>query len=158
MWAARSLSATFAWLRAAPLFFLLRSAYSGGGWKTEDKVRTTIACACASFRTHDGIPLQCRGTSVEHEDRLDSVEEEFGDPTEEAQNVRVDQGPALLVTHGGLELVDPDARVDGKRFALHGFQSFQALSISDGERGKPHNTGRPSGVNRSHRDLTPIPN
>jgi hypothetical protein len=81
-------------------------------------------------RTHDSIPLQRRGTSVEHKDRLDPIEEEFTDSAEEAQNVCVDQGPTLLVTHGGLELVDPDARVDSERLSLHGLQPFQVLSMS----------------------------
>jgi hypothetical protein len=81
-------------------------------------------------RTHDSVPLQRRGTSVEHEDGLDPVEEKFTDSAKEAQNVRVDQGPALLVTHGGLELVNPDAGVDGERFSLHGLQPFQGLSMS----------------------------
>jgi hypothetical protein len=40
----------------------------------ESRFRTTIACAFIFFRTYDGVPLQNRGSSVEHEDRLDSVE------------------------------------------------------------------------------------
>jgi hypothetical protein len=91
----------------------------------KQRLETTIGVRLRSIQgTHDGIPLQRRSTSVEHEDGLDPVEEEFADPTEEAQDVCVNQGAAFLITHGGLKLVDPDAGVYGERFALHGFQPF----------------------------------
>lgn len=95
------------------------------------KVRTTDRVRIRSLqRTHDSIPLQHRGTSVEHKDRLDPIEEEFTDSAKEAQNVCVNQSPTLLVTHGGLELVDPDTGVDSERLSLHGLQPFQVLSMS----------------------------
>jgi hypothetical protein len=93
--------------------------------------RTTIACGFAFFRTYDGVPLQSRGSTVEHEDRFDSIEKEFGYSAQETQNMCVDQDLALLVPHGGLKLVNPDAGVDGKGLSLHGFQPFRTCSQSD---------------------------
>jgi len=113
--------------RTALLLLALGLQGSREGQRQNDRSR---ACTLSSEGTHDGIPLQRRGTSVEHKDRLDPVEEEFTDSAKEAQYVCVDQGPALLVTHRGLELVDPDAGVDGERFSLHGLQPFQVLSMS----------------------------
>ena len=34
----------------------------------------------------------------------------------------VDEGPAVFVAHGCLELVDPDAGVNGEGFAFDGFE------------------------------------
>jgi hypothetical protein len=96
---------------------------------TEGRFRTTFVRLYSLFRTYDGIPLQHRGTSVKYEDWLDSIEEEFAYPAEEAQNVCIDQGLALPVTHGGLKLVDPNAGVNGKGPSLHGFQPFRVFSV-----------------------------
>jgi hypothetical protein len=38
--------------------------------------------------------------------------------------MRIDQGLALPVTHGGLKLVNPDAGVNGEGLSLHGFEPF----------------------------------
>src|SRR6266700_2967047 len=65
--------------------------------------RTTATCGFAFFRTYDGVPLQSRGSPVEHEDRFDSIEKEFAYPAQETQNMCVDQDLALSVTHGGLK-------------------------------------------------------
>jgi len=90
--------------------------------------RTTATCGFAFFRTYDGVPLQSRGSPVEHEDRFDSIEKEFAYSAQETQNMCVDQDLALSVTHGGLKLVNPDAGVDGKGLSLHGFQPFRTRS------------------------------
>jgi hypothetical protein len=50
----------------------------------EGKVRNNGRVHALSKTTYDGIPLQRRGTTVEHEDGLDPVEKELADPTEEA--------------------------------------------------------------------------
>jgi len=122
----RNLGMTECCAALLPLAFSLQGSTRKDG---KQKLKTTAVRAHALFKmTYDGISLQRRGTSVEHEDGLDPIEEEFADPTEEAQDVCIDQGPALLITHGGLELVDPDAGVDGKCFALHGFQPFKMFS------------------------------
>jgi hypothetical protein len=56
----------------------------------KSRFRITIGCAFAVFGTYDGIPLQSRGSSVEHEDRFDSIEEKFAYTAQEAQNMCVD--------------------------------------------------------------------
>ena len=83
--------------------------------------REIIARDLAFFRTYDGIPLQRRGPTIEHEDRLNSIEKEFAYTAQETQNMCVDQGFALPVPHGGLELVNPDAGIDGEGLSFHSF-------------------------------------
>lgn len=80
--------------------------------------------------TYDSVSLQRGGAPVEHKNGLDSVEQEFADPAQETQHVRVDQSFSLLITHGSLKLVDPDARVDGKSLAFHSFKPFLYVMFS----------------------------
>jgi len=108
--------------RAAFLPFALGLARKKGMF------RTSTACGFAFFRTYDCVPLQSRGSAVEHEDRFDSIEKEFAYSAQETQNMCVDQDLALPVPHGGLKLVNPDAGVDGKGLSLHGFQPFRTRS------------------------------
>ena len=74
--------------------------------------------------TYYSVSLQRGGAPIEDKNWLDSVEQEFRDPAQKAQHVRVDQRFPLLITHGSLKLVDPNAGVNGKGLAFHSFQPF----------------------------------
>ena len=74
-------------------------------------------------QTHQSIPLQRGRASIEHEDRLNSIEQELRNAAQEAQDVRIDQDASLLVAHSRLELIDPDTRINRHGLALHVLQS-----------------------------------
>ena len=93
--------------------------------RKKDMFKTTIACGFTLFRTYDGVPFQSGGSTVEHEDRFDSIEKKLAYSAQETQDMCVDQDLAFPVPHCGLKLVNPDAGVDGKSLSLHGFQPFR---------------------------------
>lgn len=73
--------------------------------------------------THDGRSLQRRGPSIEHKHRFDPVEQQLAYAAQETDEVGVHETSAFLVTHCSLELVEPDARVNGHSLAFHGFEA-----------------------------------
>ena len=73
------------------------------------------------FASVDGGALEGRGTSIEYEDWLDTEVEELADAAEEANDVTVPEGVAVLVTNGLQELVDPDGGIDGEALFVQRF-------------------------------------
>lgn len=77
--------------------------------------------------THDRVSLQRRRAAVKDEHWTNPVEQELAYTTKKAQDVRVHEGATLLVAHGGLELVDPYARVDRECLSFDGFKPLNAV-------------------------------
>lgn len=73
--------------------------------------------------TYDCSSLQRRGSSVEHEYGLNTVEEQFTYPPHDTDDVCVDQPAALLVAHSRLKLIYPNTGVDGHHTSLHRLES-----------------------------------
>jgi hypothetical protein len=84
----------------ATLTLVLNSIVASSDAEPRDKADTRASRG----GTYDGAALEGRRAAVKHKDRLDAVEEELVDATEEAQDVRVDECSALLVLHRSLEL------------------------------------------------------
>jgi hypothetical protein len=84
----------------ATLTLVLNSIVASSDAEPRDKADTRASWG----GTYDGAALEGRRAAVKHKDRLDAVEEELVDATEEAQDVRVDECSALLVLHRSLEL------------------------------------------------------
>jgi len=71
----------------------------------------------------------------------------------------VNQRASIFVAHSSLELIDPDTRIDCKRFPFDSLEpeSRQRLrSLKPWKTQRTHGTGRPTGAKRLHRDFTPI--
>lgn len=72
------------------------------------------------------LPLECRCTSIENEDRLDAEEQQLANPSEEAYDVAVAESIPLLVSNCLEKLIDPNRRVNGKSLLVKRFQLDRA--------------------------------
>jgi hypothetical protein len=59
--------------------------------------------------TYDRRTLENRRAPVEDKDGFDSPEEKLADATQETEDVGVEDHTTVIVSHRGLELVDPYA-------------------------------------------------
>ena len=75
-----------------------------------------------SGTTCDRVPFQRWRTAIEDEHWTDPIEQELANTTKKPQDMRIHESATLLVTHGGLELVNPYARVDRESLSLDGFK------------------------------------
>jgi hypothetical protein len=69
----------------------------------------------------------------------------------------IDKGTAFLVTHGSLELVEPNARVNGQYFPFERLQSTSSI-VSSGvmKFHLTYGTGRPTGAKSIQSCFTPM--
>lgn len=76
-----------------------------------------------SWEAYNRGPLKSGCSSVENKHRLDPIEEKLADSPEKAEDVGIVEAAPVLITHGGLKLIEPDARIDRKGLALHRFKT-----------------------------------
>ena len=79
-------------------------------------------------RTYDRRTLEDRRTPVEDKDRFYSPEEKLANATQEAKDVGVEDHASVIISHCGLELVDPYAGVYREDFSLQSLQTFGGKS------------------------------
>ena len=68
--------------------------------------------------TYDCGTLEDRRTPVEDKNRLYSPEEKFADATQEAKDVSIEDHAPVVVSHCGLELIDPYTGIYREDFSL----------------------------------------
>ncbi|KAK3336130.1 hypothetical protein B0T19DRAFT_408595 [Cercophora scortea] len=91
---------------------------------------TTLASAATALESSS---LQGRGAAIENEDGPDAKPQQLAYATEEADNVTVAQGVALLVANRFEKLVDPDGSVDSEALAVEGREIGRARTwLHDG--------------------------
>lgn len=78
--------------------------------------------------TCNGLLLQRRRRSIEHEHGINVQEKQLAQPAEEAENGCILQHLARIVTHRLDELDQPDGRVDSKPFPTERFQRHPAAA------------------------------
>lgn len=109
--------------------------------------------------TYDCGTLEDRRTPVEDKDRFYSPEEKLADTTQEAKDVSVKDHTPLIVSHCGLELVDPYTRIYCEDFSLQSLQTVERKSEKARKSSairKKYSTGRPTGASNFQRDFTPM--
>jgi len=93
-----------------------------------------LSCVCAHstgnrrvfqrgdlVRTYDRRTFEDRRAPVKYKDGFYSPEEKLADATQEAENVSVEDHAPVIISHCGLELVDPYAGIYGENFSLQSF-------------------------------------
>lgn len=75
--------------------------------------------------TYDRGTLKGWSTPVENKDRFYSPEEKLADATQKAKDVGVAYHTSVIVSHRGLELVDPYAGIYREDFSFKCLQAFQ---------------------------------
>jgi len=84
------------------------------------------AAFAALLTTLDRLALEGRSATIEYEDGLDAKPKELADATKEADDVRVPQRIALLVTNRLEKLVYPDGGIDSEALSVEGCEVRRA--------------------------------
>ncbi len=103
------------------LVLLLGHALHLHGEQLPGGARGILAAALASPASGlEGGALQGGSAAIKDEDGLHAMPQQLADAAEEADDVAVAQGVALLVTDGFEELVNPDGGVDSEALSVEG--------------------------------------
>jgi len=79
--------------------------------------------------TYDRGTLEDRRTPVEDKDRFYSPEEKLADATQEAKDMGIVDHTPVVVSHRGLELVNPYTGIYCEDTSLQSLQAFERKSV-----------------------------